>query len=173
MTELRLLKGPLAMFLVGILAVGTVACGDDDSADDDGGGASGSGAAGSGGSGAGAAPLDIPDFNDCTSDAYEDLSAAGATRTIEIAPGGALEYSPKCAIISAGQTVTFSGSLVGHPLAPGDATDPELGDYEGTSPIVETDTGDSVDVTFANPGTYPYHCTFHVAAGMSGVIHVK
>jgi plastocyanin len=198
MKKLRSSKGPLSIFLVAALSLGVVACGDD-SDDGDGAGASGSGAAGSGGSGSGATgsgatgsgatgsgatgsgasggqPADIPDFNGCTSGEYVDLSGPSADRTITIAPGGALEYGPKCAIIGAGQTVTFTGNLSFHPTAPGNPDDLAAGEYAGTSPIVETTSGTTVDFAFADAGTYPYHCKVHsfgAGEGMAGVIHVK
>lgn len=178
MTELRLHKGPLSFFLVAVLAVGTVACGDD-SDDGDGTGATGSGSsssATSGNGGSGAGPADIPDFNGCTTSDYVDLSAEAADRTIEIAPSGALEYAPKCSIVGAGQAVTFSGSLLAHPTAPGNPNDPAAGEYGGTSPIVETTSGDSLEVTFSAAGTYPYFCKFHSfgdGEGMAGVVHVQ
>jgi plastocyanin len=183
MKELRFQNGPLSLLLAGALALCAVACGDD-SDDGDGAGASGSGASGSGGAGGGASgsgasggePADIPDFNGCTNGDYVDLSGASADRTITIAAGGMLAYAPKCAIIAAGQSVTFSGSLSSHPTAPGNADDPDAGEYDGTSPIVLTDTGMSAEFTFPNAGTYPYYCTVHgfgAGDGMSAVIHVK
>ncbi|MEJ7731927.1 MAG: hypothetical protein WKG00_22295 [Polyangiaceae bacterium] len=176
MKELRFSKGPLSILFVAALSLGAAACGDD-SNDGDGAGASGSGGSGGGASGTGASggqPADIPDFNGCTTSDYVDLSGASADRTITIAPS--LVYEPKCAIIAAGQSVTLSGSLASHPTSPGNADDPDAGDYDGTSPIVLTDTGMSVEFTFPDAGTYPYYCTVHgfgAGDGMSAVIHVK
>ena len=168
MNELRFSKGPISILLVAALSLGAVACGDD-SDDGDGAGASGSGGGGSGGQ-----PTDIPDFNGCTSGDYVDLSGASADRTITILPAAA--YEPKCAIIAAGQSVTISGSFAGHPTLPGNKEDPDAGDYDGTSPIVETNSGMSAEFTFPNAGTYPYYCSVHgfgAGDGMSAVIHVK
>lgn len=43
------------------------------------------------------------------------------------------------------------------------------------SSALKTNAGESVTVSFANiaPGTYPYHCTPHLALGMKGVITVQ
>ncbi len=43
------------------------------------------------------------------------------------------------------------------------------------SSALKTNAGESVTVSFANikPGTYPFHCTPHLALGMKGVITVQ
>lgn len=43
------------------------------------------------------------------------------------------------------------------------------------SSALKTNPGESVTISFANikPGTYPYHCTPHLALGMKGVITVQ
>src|SRR6188768_1354361 len=112
-----------------------------------------SGAAGQGGSAE--QPADIPTFNGCTSTDYEDRSAPGAARIIEIAAQG-LSFTPPCLLIQVGQTVRFEGSLSSHPLAPGNPDHPDAGSAD--SPIHETNSGQSVEFTFPNSGTFPYYC---------------
>lgn len=43
------------------------------------------------------------------------------------------------------------------------------------SSALKTNPGEAVTISFANikPGTYPYHCTPHLALGMKGVITVQ
>jgi plastocyanin len=114
-------------------------------------------------------PSVIPTINGCTAAMYTDKSTSTGTQTIVI-EGGTFTYTPKCLIVAKGTTVRWEGSLATHPLKAG----PVAGSTGGTagSPIVETDTGSSVEFTFANAGTFPYFCTIH-APVMAGSIHVK
>jgi len=43
------------------------------------------------------------------------------------------------------------------------------------SSALKTNAGESITISFANikPGTYPFHCTPHLALGMKGVITVQ
>jgi len=79
----------------------------------------------------------------------------------------ALSFSPVSLTITAGTSVTWqNGSAVTHTV---------------TSDAGSTLTYNSGDVvsgatfsqTFATPGTYNYHCTYHVASGMTGTITVN
>ena len=110
-------------------------------------------------------------FHGCTSEAFVD----GRSGEREFGFGTArdspaLGYSPKCLIISAGQSATFVGNFSVHPLVPGE--------YRGTggtlpTPITRRDSGADNDVvTFQNPGIYPYFCDNH-APTMEGVIWVR
>jgi plastocyanin len=114
----------------------------------------------------------IPTLNGCPQAEYQDLSGTSA---VEIKFGGAqigLHYSPKCAIVQAGQTVRFSGTFSQHPLAKGTADDDNAG--PANSPITgTTNTGTTKEFIFTAAGTYPYRCTAHDGAGMVGAIHVK
>jgi plastocyanin len=58
-------------------------------------------------------------------------------------------YSPASATIKTGDTATFSGSFMSHPLAW------DSGALETTS------TGTAKSFSFSQPGTYAYHCTIH------------
>jgi plastocyanin len=80
----------------------------------------------------GAAEDVIPDFNGCTTAAYEDRRAPGASRTIAIASMG-LSFTPKCLLIAVGQTVRWEGALSAHPLAPGNSDHPDAGTANGRS----------------------------------------
>ncbi len=104
--------------------------------------------------------------NGCTS--YTDATADSASRTVTFTYPS---YSPKCLMIAAGQSVTFSGSFSSHPLTPGVAPD-SSGTASPNNPIPATSSGSSLTVSFPNPGTYPYYCALHFAAGMTGVIQV-
>lgn len=179
MTQIR----PLLVVFTACLSLGAFAC----SSDTTGGGGSGAaagaggdvgeggdGGGGAGGGAGGSAPS-IPTFNGCAAADYVDLSGAAADRTIAVGRDG-LVYTPKCATIAAGQTLTFQGSFPVHPTAPGNAADPNAGDYDGESPIVVTSSGTTVDFTFPDPGTYPFYCQMHGfgdGMGMSGSVHVE
>ena len=134
----------------------------------------GAGSDAAGQAGAGDSPVDaIPDFNGCTASDYEDQSAADALRIIGIATQG-LTFTPPCLTIKAGQTVRWEGSLSAHPIAPGNPDDPEAGSAE--NPILETSSGQSVEFTFTDAGTFPYYCELHAfgdGQGMAGVVHVR
>jgi plastocyanin len=105
-----------------------------------------------------AGPCQSP-VNGCTS--YVDLTASTAEITF-----ASFSYTPKCAEVKVGQTVTFtaSGSDFGfHPLA--QTCGPELA-------IPSTNSGTTVSFSFSMPGTYGYHCTIHGGSGMTGAIEV-
>jgi plastocyanin len=74
-------------------------------------------------------------------------------------------YSPRCAQVSAGQTVTFTGDFAFHPIQQ------TCGPVEE---IISTASGGSLAVTFETAGTYGYWCTLHNAggSGMAGAILV-
>ena len=69
-------------------------------------------------------------------------------------------YSPTPATIKTGDTATFSGSFMSHPLV-WDANE-----------LATTSTGSSKAFSFSQPGTYRYHCMIHVGMGMVGQINV-
>lgn len=124
--------------------------------------------------GAGEEPAEvILDFNGCTAADYEDRSDADAERIIGIATQG-LSFTPPCLTVAVGQGVRWQGSLGSHPLAPGNPDDPDAGSPD--SPIIATDSGQSVEFTFNDAGTFPYYCVLHSfgdGQGMAGVVHVK
>jgi plastocyanin len=95
--------------------------------------------------------------NGCTS--FTDLRGASATITF-----ANFAYSPKCAEVSVGEPVTFSGDFSFHPLS------------ETCGPIdaiAHTTGGTSMTVTFTTAGTYGYQCDAHHATeNMFGAIKV-
>jgi plastocyanin len=100
-------------------------------------------------------------FAGCAS--FVDRTAAGASRTVSFAP---YSYTPACLTILAGQTVTFSGSFGGHPLA----------QACGPVAVLGASGGSSAAFTFPTPGIYGYYCTAHgtpSGGGMAGAIYVQ
>jgi plastocyanin len=69
-------------------------------------------------------------------------------------------YSPPDVTIRPGDTATFSGSFMNHPLV-----------WDGGQ-FATTNSGTSQQFTFTQPGTYAFHCQFHEGLGMKGVIRV-
>jgi plastocyanin len=84
--------------------------------------------------------------------------AAAADQTIAFQN---YSYSPTPATIKTGDTATFSGSFSSHPLVWDDNN------------FATTNTGSSKSFSFAQPGTYLYHCQIHAQTqGMVGQITV-
>lgn len=115
-----------------------------------------------------------PSFNNCSASAFVDRSAASADRTVSF--GGTngsppFNYAPRCIRIAAGQTVTFAGVFIAHPLAPGLPSNAAAG--SPGNPITRTVATAPTTFTFAAAGTYPYYCENHFNAGMSGVVQVQ
>ena len=105
--------------------------------------------------------------NGCTAAdfAANDLSAAGASRTITFPSTSAIaQYSKPCITIAVGQMVTWTGDFASHPLvqAGGDAS----------MWITPTGTGTTVSFGFPVGGTYGFECSAHPAV-MKGAIYVK
>lgn len=96
-----------------------------------------------------------------------DLTAATATRTVTFTYPS---YTPKCAKIKAGQSVTFSGDFSAHPLTAGTVSSGTATPQSG-SPITNG-TGTSATFAFPTAGTFPYYCGVHFSAGMTGAIYV-
>jgi len=84
--------------------------------------------------------------------------AAAADQTIAFQN---YSYSPTPTTIKTGDTATFSGSFMSHPLV-----------WDANN-FATTDTGSSKSFSFSQPGTYLYHCMFHAQTqGMVGQITV-
>jgi plastocyanin len=85
--------------------------------------------------------------------------ALAANQTITFAN---FTYNPTPITIKTGDTATFSGSFMSHPLA-----------WDTGAPAT-TDTGTSKPFSFSQPGTYTYYCTMHGGAPtfMTGTLNV-
>jgi plastocyanin len=114
-----------------------------------------------------------PGINGCT--AFTDATAFGASRTIRFGDSLGNAYDQKCLAISAGQSVTFSGSFQAHPLRPGLAPSQRGGPDAGSpnNPISNQDNGSTYSPTFPTAGTYPYYCSAHENLGMFGTIQAR
>lgn len=119
-----------------------------------------------GGVGSGGAPAGgLPDLSGCTVATATDGTTGAQTVSI---PASKLEYTPKCLKVKVGTVVTFEGSGILHPLAPGS---------NGTAgnPIPSSKEA-SVAVTFAAAGAFSYYCANHGAdgatSGMVGAVYV-
>jgi plastocyanin len=100
----------------------------------------------------------------CNSATATDLSGQ-ASPTVTFT---SYQYTPPCARIGAGQTITFSGSLDFHPLVGG-----VVGTPDPSSPIGIQDTGTSAPITFLSAGVYPYYCGAHgISQNMVGAVFV-
>lgn len=112
-----------------------------------------------------------PTFNGCAEANYVDMTAAGAARAITFGGGVGFAYSPKCMLIAAGQSVSWTGTFSSHPLRPGVGGNATAG--SPNNPITATDTGTTVSFTFPTAGYYPYRCNSHGGSGMNGAIKVQ
>jgi plastocyanin len=96
-------------------------------------------------------------------DTFTDRTAADADRTVHFQN---YSYDPQCLMIRSGQTVTFRGDFIVHPLTP--ACGPELVLYD-------RDTSTTAAFTLTITGIYGYYCLDHgnpAGAAMSGAIAV-
>jgi plastocyanin len=94
--------------------------------------------------------------------------------TVEVKMGadnGALGFQPAKVTIKAGDTVKW----VNNKLAPHNVVfDSSVKDAEKLSHKgLAFSAGESFDVTFTEPGEYPYYCEPHRGAGMNGVVTVQ
>jgi plastocyanin len=135
-----------------------------------GGTASGGGAAAGGGSGVGGgtaagggtADPGCPGFANCIT--FVDMT--GTSAPVITFPNGSDTYAPKCIRVTAGTTITFSGSFGSHPL------EQECGPASG---LLTATTGNSAAFRLDAPGTYGYYCLQHGSpsgSGMAGAIEV-
>lgn len=106
-----------------------------------------------------------PFVNNCTPALAVDRRDGAAERVVTFV---GLIYTPGCIRIAAGQTVTFRGDFLAHPLVggilAGGGGSPDPG-----SPITATSTGAEATFTFPAAGIYPYYCVTHAADLMGGV----
>jgi plastocyanin len=151
-----------------LLLAAALGCSGDGAVNPLGAGGVGGGGAGTGGSGGtGPDPSFLP-FEPCTT------PSAYVTGATSIAFGGARGniYDPPCLQVAAGTTVTFSGDLGNHPLAPSAARGTLTG-----NPITVTSAGFTASFTFPDAGFWAYYCMVHGSdfdgQDMAGVVWVK
>jgi plastocyanin len=92
----------------------------------------------------------------------QPTSTTGAASSDNVVNVENFQFSPATLTVKAGTTVTFKGVSGDHTVT-SDPGSPMAFD-QGVS------QGSSITITFANPGTYKYHCSIH--ASMHGTIVV-
>jgi plastocyanin len=159
----------LLVFGICALIAGTsqVGCSSDGNSTGSGGSRGAAGAAGGSSGGAGGAPAAFMSFKPCEQES--DYETGKTTIQFPDPDNGSFAYAPKCLKVTAGTSVTFSGSFTSHPLA-------KSSEGDANNPITDQSSGSSASVTFSTRGFYPYHCAFHGAdggIGMAGVVWVQ
>lgn len=115
------------------------------------------------------------DLNGCTPGGATDLTALTST-TVTFVGLPTLAYSPKCILVKAGTTVTFStsapDSFLAHPLQ-GGAILAGVATPATDGPFVPaTSSGTSKDFVLSEVGSFPYYCATHGTVGMNGAVFV-
>ena len=104
-------------------------------------------------------------------------SATGAIFDVAVGPGGGFTFDPDTVNISVGDTVRWTWGGSGHSVTSGPpcAADSQYCSPNDTScfPGTLNNTGFVYQHTFAEPGTYSYHCLAHCVIGMTGVVNVS
>ena len=96
------------------------------------------------------------------------LATSAYATEIQMGYNGNLVFNPSEATINSGESITF----VNNDLPPHNIVFVN-GHEHLTRPDLNFVKGDTVDITFSEPGEYEYQCEPHAGAGMKGVIHVK
>lgn len=91
-----------------------------------------------------------------------------ATFTVQIAQGGSLTFSPSVQPINVGDTVHWVWGAGGHSTTSGNSCT-----SDGSWDSGVRNSGFTFDVTFNTAGTFPYYCSVHCFAGMTGTIIVS
>lgn len=102
---------------------------------------------------------------------FVDRSEGTEDSRMIMVPRGTTRFDFPCMTIRAGQAVMFMWDFASHPLAPGVAPG-RTGSGTEPSPIEARTSGTLYTPTFATPGDYPFHCTFHHESDMVGVVRV-
>lgn len=100
--------------------------------------------------------------------ASTDGSGGGIDYTVEVGPGGSLQFEPDELRIEEGATVEFVWKSGGHNLVV--ENQPEGENWQGVSPL--KNAGFTHEHTFEVPGTYEFVCEPHESAGATGTIEV-
>ena len=121
---------------------------------------------------------DVSGTEDVTAEAQPDTvadtpadtpaeEAAPAVVTVHMTAG--MRFDPADVTINAGETVEWINDAgVPHTSTSGTACTPDGGWDSGT-----LNSGQRYSHTFSAAGTFPYYCTFHCAAGMTGTVTVN
>ena len=96
------------------------------------------------------------------------LAAQAYATEIQMGSNGNLVFDPSELTVAAGDTVTF----VNNDLPPHNVVFVN-GHDELSHPDLNFVKGDTVEITFDEPGEYEFQCEPHAGAGMKGVIHVE
>ncbi len=88
----------------------------------------------------------------------DEAPAASATNTIKD-----FTYNPDPAVVKAGGAITWTNEDT--------AAHNVIFDDDSVKSIDNLDQGQSGEVTFEQPGTYPYVCSYH--SGMKGTVEVQ
>ena len=96
------------------------------------------------------------------------LASSAYATEIKMGSGGNLVFDPSEVTINSGESVTF----VNNDLPPHNIVFIN-GHDELSSPDLNFSKGDTVEITFDEPGIYEYQCEPHAGAGMKGVINVE
>ena len=96
------------------------------------------------------------------------LATSAYATEIQMGYNGNLVFNPSEATINSGESITF----VNNDLPPHNIVFVN-GHEDLNRPDLNFVKGDTVDITFSEPGEYEYQCEPHAGAGMKGVIHVK
>lgn len=104
-----------------------------------------------------------------------NTGGTGATAN-EVSIGGALAFNPSATTVAKGSTVTWTfNSCTGDGYGGQACVDHNVTWDDGTTTPSATQSTGSYTRTFANAGTYSYHCSIHGTAtsGMRGSVTVQ
>jgi plastocyanin len=108
----------------------------------------------------------------CFPGELRDRSDPGANRTISFGASLGASYTPRCLVIAAGQSVTWSGDFSGYPLRSGLPHSATAGAVP--NPIQNAEPAESkLTVEFPLPGDFLFHNPTHAETGMRGLVRVR
>ena len=102
-------------------------------------------------------------FGGCKSDTNNPANGGGGSQPNTVTMAGS-SFSPATITVSAGTTISWKNNDGIAHTSTSDSTGWDTGSIPG---------GQSRTTTFSTPGTYAYHCTFHVSMGMRGTVVVQ
>jgi len=116
-------------------------------------------------------PEDFSSMIPCQPEDFVERGKADEERVIRFGGDLGAQYSPRCLIIEAGQSVTFEGPFNEYSLQPGTPEVPTLG--SPYNPIYFFFVGERTSYSFPRPGDYIYSNPAREAQGMRGLIRVR